>query len=75
MPRFNVQHPQTGKWRCFSTVTDYWVSDWMDENSYEKWRKNQYGNNCGSVYDANQMTLEDAESRIELGKENEQDYD
>jgi hypothetical protein len=47
----------------------------MDENSYEKWRKNQYGNNCGSVYDANQMTLEDAESRIELGKENEQDYD
>lgn len=75
MPRYNVQHPDTKQWRCFSTVVDDWITDWMEEEAYEKWRDHEYGINCGTVHEANQMSLEDAESQIELRKENEQDYD
>jgi len=24
-------------WRCFSTITDTWVSDWLSEKDYEEW--------------------------------------
>ena len=34
MPRFNVQHPVTKEWRCFSTIIDDYVTDWMDEERY-----------------------------------------
>ena len=64
MPRFNVQHPRTKEWRCFSTIVDDWVTDWMDEERYETWRKHEYGAHCGSVYEANQMTLEEAVETI-----------
>ena len=73
MPRFNVQNPQTKQWRCFSTVCDDFVSDWMDEPEYEEWRQIQYGVHCGPVREANQMTLEEAQEiirqRIEWEKE------
>lgn len=36
MPRFNVQHPVTKQWRCFSTIVDDYVTDWMDEERYEE---------------------------------------
>ena len=61
MPRYNVQHPQTKKWRCFSTITDSYITDWMSEEEYEKWRRLEYGRYCGSVHEANQMTYEEAE--------------
>lgn len=64
MPRYNVQHPDTKEWRCFSTIVDDWITDWMEENRYEKWRRFSYGAYCGSVRDANQMSLEEAEERI-----------
>lgn len=60
MPRYNVQHPKTGKWRCFSTIVDDWVTDWMPENLYEQWRRHEYGVHCGSVREANLMTLKEA---------------
>lgn len=41
----------------------------MEEDRYEHWRRFEYGNNCGSVYDANQMTLEEAEEIIGERKE------
>lgn len=69
MPRYNVQHPETKEWRCFSTIVDDWVTDWMEEDRYEKWRRFEYGNNCGSVHDANQMDLEEAEEIIKRRKE------
>lgn len=69
MPRFNVQNPVTKKWRCFSTIVDDWVTDWMVEAQYELWRREEYGKNCGSVYDANRMTIEDAERAIKLREE------
>lgn len=71
MPRFNVQHPKTKEWRCFSTIVDDWITDWMEEDRYEKWRRFSYGVNCGSVRDANQMSLEEAEERIKEREEEE----
>lgn len=61
MPRYNVQHPKTKQWRCFSSIVDDYVTNWMDINDYELWRKEQYGVNCGSVEEANIMTFEEAE--------------
>ena len=64
MPRFNVQHPVTKEWRCFSTIVDDYVTDWMDEERYQKWRLYQYGQNAGEIRDANLMDYEDAEQII-----------
>ena len=36
MSRLNIQHPVTKEWRCFSTVVDNWVSDWMPEDKYKE---------------------------------------
>lgn len=36
MSRLNIQHPITKEWRCFSTVVDNWVSDWMSEDKYKE---------------------------------------
>lgn len=71
MPRFNVQHPQTKEWRCFSTIVDGWITDWMPEDEYEAWRKEEYGRSCGSVYErkGNRMTLEEAEAIIRRSEE------
>lgn len=71
MPRYNVQNPKTKEWRCFSTIVDDWITDWMDEERYEFWRRFEYGADCGTVHDANQMSLKDAEEAIKLRKFNE----
>ena len=64
MPRFNVQHPVTKEWRCFSTIVDDYVTDWMDEERYQRWRIEQYGKQAGEIRDANLMDYEDAEQII-----------
>ena len=69
MPRYNVKHPTTGEWRCFSSIVDAWVTDWMDKERYEAWRKMQYGRNCGLAENANMMSLEEAEEAIKLRKQ------
>lgn len=66
MPRFNVQHPVTGEWRCFSSIVDDWVTDWMDEERYQAWREYEYGRQAGDVRTANQMSLEEAEEQIRI---------
>lgn len=72
MPRFNVYNSETDEWRCFSTIVDDWVTDWMDEIRYERWRRHEYGAaNWCPVQEANQMSLEEAEERIESRKEAE----
>ena len=72
MPRFNVRNDETGQWRCFSTIVDDFITDWMDEDEYEKWRKEEYGRQAGSVYEANQMSLKEAEAIIRRVAEEEQ---
>jgi hypothetical protein len=64
MPRYNVQHPVTKEWRCFSSVVDGYVTDWMDEERYQNWRLMQYGKQAGKIRDANLMDYEEAEQRI-----------
>lgn len=71
MPRYNVQHPDTKEWRCFSTIVDDWVTDWMEEYRYEKWRQFSYGSDCGSIREANQMSLEEALEVIKRREEGE----
>lgn len=74
MPRYNVQHPTTKEWRCFSSVVDDWVTDWMDEERYQKWREAEYGRQAGPVRKANQMTLEEAERIIAEKKQWEDEW-
>lgn len=71
MPRYNVQHPVTKEWRCFSTIVDDWITDWMDEERYQKWRKYQYGLQAGDLRGANQMSLEEAEEIIRRKEQDE----
>lgn len=61
MPRFNVNHD--GKWACFSTVVDDFITPFMPLDEYEKWRQEQYGANCSPVYEANQMSYCEATDR------------
>ena len=68
MPRYNVQHPVTKEWRCFSTIIDDFVTDWMSEERYEAWRRLEYGRNCGTIKEANQMSLSEAKRIILLRK-------
>lgn len=72
MPRYNVQHPDTKQWRCFSSIVDDYVTDWMDIKDYEHWRKEQYGVNCGAVTEANIMTFEEAEEARALRGEQDE---
>ena len=69
MPRYNVQHPETKQWRCFSSIVDDYVTDWMDEEQYEAWRREEYGRRCGPVREANLMSLEEAEEAIRFREE------
>ena len=64
MPRFNVQHPVTKQWRCFSTIVNDYITDWMDEERYQRWRIEQYGKQAGAIRDANLMDYEEAEQII-----------
>lgn len=72
MPRYNVQHPVTKEWRCFSTIVDAFVTDWMSEERYQAWRRLEYGRNCGLLSEANQMSLSEAEEIIRRREQNEQ---
>lgn len=65
MPRYNVHDPETGKWRCFSSVTDDWITDWMSQRDYQEWRYKEYGRGCGPIFRANIMDLDEAERRIQ----------
>ena len=73
MPRFNVQHPVTKQWRCFSTVVDYYITDWMGEERYQKWRKCEYGRHAGPIREANLMSYEEAEEKIACRKKWEEE--
>ena len=71
MPRYNVQHPITKKWRCFSSIVDDWITKWMNEEDYDKWRRACYGKDYCPLSEANQMTLYDANKHIKRRKRQE----
>lgn len=37
MGRCNIQNRKTGLWRCWSTIVDDWITDWMTEEEYKNW--------------------------------------
>lgn len=41
MPRYNIEH--NGKWACFSSISDGFITEFMDKDTYEEWRKTEYG--------------------------------
>ena len=55
MPRFNVE--VDGKWACFSTVSDEFITPFMPLEEYEKWRSEQYGLQKEPLETANRMSL------------------
>lgn len=67
MPRYNVKLPD-GRWQCFSSIVDDFVSEPMEEKEYEKWRKEEYGSGCIPLEETNKMDYADA---FEIVKRNE----
>ena len=60
MPRYNVKHPVTGKWAMFSSVSDMFITDWMDKEDYEAWRKEHlYGGNDFDYSPAEKCNMSD----------------
>ena len=70
MPRYNVE--ADGKWACFSSITDSFVTKFVDKTEYEKWRKEEYGKGCIPLGDANQMSLKKAIFSISLNRTDEE---
>ena len=65
MPRYNVEYNK--KWACFTSISDSFITEFMDKVDYEEWRKEQYGiNNYKPVELSNVMTMEEVVSSIRL---------
>jgi len=69
MPRYNVQRPSDGKWACYSSIVEDYITDFMPEDEYQEWREIEYGKQAGPMREANQMKYEDAEYKRFLNKE------
>ena len=62
MPRFNVEH--NGKWACFSTISDDFITPFMSRRRYDRWRKKEYGRaEYVPIEEANRMDYEEAMER------------
>lgn len=70
MPRFNVKHQD--KWACFSSVSDGFITRFMDKTDYETWRKLEYGIlRYKPVEQCNIMTMKEAVFSIRLNRTHE----
>lgn len=70
MPRYNVE--ADGKWACFSTVVDNFITPFMERKDYEEWRQDQYGNDNIPIEQANQMSLARALRAMSLHNSDEE---
>lgn len=66
MPRYNVE--VDGKWACFSSVVDSFITPFMPLEEYEKWRDEEYGWSKEPLKSANKMSLKDALFSLSLNK-------
>lgn len=69
MARYNVQRPSDGKWACYSSIVEDYITDFMPEDEYQEWREIEYGKQAGPLRETNQMKYEDAEYKRFLNKE------
>ena len=68
MPRYNVEF--NGKWACFSSIVDDFITGFMDKSDYEEWRLMEYGrNNYIPLEYANKMTIQDAALSLCMNKD------
>ena len=37
MAYLNIKHPETKLWRCWSTYSDEWITNWMSETDYKEY--------------------------------------
>lgn len=58
MGRANVNY--NGKWACFSSIPDAFITKFMDRPEYDKWREKEYGNNACEIYEHNTFTIKQA---------------
>ena len=71
MPRFNVHH--NGKWDCFSSISDGFVTPFMDKAAYEEWRKVQYGiHNYEPAERCNMKEIDEAVHSIALNRDHDE---
>ncbi len=66
MPRYNVE--ADGKWACFSTIVDDFITPFMERKDYEEWRQEQYGRDNIPIEQANQMPLARALRALSLNR-------
>lgn len=62
MPRYNVKNSE-GKWACFSSIIDEFVTPFMPKDEYEKWRIKEYNyteKDYEPAENCNTMTVEEA---------------
>ena len=70
MPRYNVE--ANGRWACFSTVVDDFITPFMEREDYEEWRQDQYGVSNVPIEQANNMSLARALLCLSLNKKDEE---
>jgi hypothetical protein len=71
MPRFNVEH--NGKWACFSTIPDGFITVFAEKSDYEEWRLEEYGRvSYKPSEDCNIMTMSEAVSSASLNHSKEE---
>ena len=58
MARYKVEH--NGKWACFSSIPNGFVTKFMDKDAYEQWRKAEYGCSCLPIEQSLFMPLPEA---------------
>jgi len=70
MPRYNVEYK--GKWACFSSVSDGFVSEFMDKSDYEAWRVKEYSSrdyNPKPAEQCNRMSIGEAVFSASLNRD------
>lgn len=65
MPRYNVEH--NGKWACFSSIVDGFITEFDTKSAYENWRRQEQGMcNSRPAEECNMMTLIEAVNLIRI---------
>lgn len=49
-----------GKWACFSSIVDDFITEFMPLDEYERWRDLEYGKIKSNLNKANKMDIEEA---------------
>ncbi len=70
MGRYNVEY--NGKWAAFSTIGDAFITEFMDKEEYENWRRNEYGRYYVPIEKASIKTMEKASFSIRLNRSHDE---